>query len=187
MKDVAWIRIIDEDEAKGKLKEVYGRVKKERGRVANVFKAQSLNPESMEAHLGLYMALMYGRSELSRFQREMIAVTVSSINGCNYCKVHHSEALAVHAKDHRSVDDILRLDHRSLSNRDKALLKFAIKLTKDPSSMSEEDIGILRDHGFSDKAILDATLIASYFNFVNRLVQALGVKIEDREQRVYKY
>ena len=81
---MAWIRIIHENEATGKLKEIYNRLTEPWGGVDNIMKIHSLNPQSMWTHFEFYKWLMRGRSDLTRVQREMIAVTVSSANRCHY-------------------------------------------------------------------------------------------------------
>ena len=87
------IEIIQPEQATGELKEIYRNLEESRGKVAEVHKIQSLNPESIVNHMDLYMTVMFGRSPLKRVQREMIAVVVSKANGCLYCQVHHSEAV----------------------------------------------------------------------------------------------
>ncbi len=81
---MAWIRTIDEDQADGKLRELYARVTRPAGGVDNIMKIHSLNPGSLRGHFEFYRALMRGRSPLSRAQREMIAVAVSAANRCHY-------------------------------------------------------------------------------------------------------
>lgn len=81
---MAWIHMIPEDEASGRLKELYDKYTESWGGVDNVLKIHSLNPRSMEAHFNLYVALMRGRSDLSRAQREMIAIVASVANQCHY-------------------------------------------------------------------------------------------------------
>ena len=81
---MAWIEVVDEAGAEGTLREAYASVAAARGRVANILKIHSLSPAAMTAHLGLYKALMFGRSTLSRRERETIAVAVSTLNGCHY-------------------------------------------------------------------------------------------------------
>ena len=81
---MAWIKMIDEEEAEGKLARLYRRVREPWGGVDNIFKIHSLNPDSIRGHLELYKTVMRGRSPLSRVQREMIAVVVSSVNRCHY-------------------------------------------------------------------------------------------------------
>lgn len=82
---MAWIKVIDEKTATGKLKQLYQRIKgRTEENVANILKVHSLHPEALEAHLNLYETIMFGESGLSRTQREMIAVVVSSTNRCEY-------------------------------------------------------------------------------------------------------
>jgi alkylhydroperoxidase family enzyme len=81
---MAYIRMISEDDAEGNLKKLYGRLLTPEGDVDNILKIHSLNEASLEGHLRLYKTLMYGRSGLSRTQREMIAVSVSVLNHCHY-------------------------------------------------------------------------------------------------------
>ncbi|KAB3530507.1 peroxidase [Alkaliphilus serpentinus] len=82
---MAWIKEVEVQEAEGKLKELYDRIgTRTKGRVANILKVHSVRPEVMEAHLNLYENIMFGDSDLSRAQREMIAVVVSSSNSCEY-------------------------------------------------------------------------------------------------------
>ena len=81
---MAWIKIVREDEATGKLKELYDKYAEPWGGVDNIIKIHSLNVKSMQAHFNLYAHLMRGRSDLSRTQREMIAVVASVANHCRY-------------------------------------------------------------------------------------------------------
>ena len=81
---MAWIETISEDSAEGRLATIYKRAVARAGGVANILKVSSLNPPVLEAHMGLYRAVMFGDSELSRAQREMIATTVSWTNDCHY-------------------------------------------------------------------------------------------------------
>jgi uncharacterized peroxidase-related enzyme len=78
-----WIKMVDENEANGELAEMYAQERSAWG-VDHIFKIHSLNPPSLKAHSLLYRTLMYGRSGLTRTQREMIAVVVSAINRCHY-------------------------------------------------------------------------------------------------------
>lgn len=81
---MAWINVIRESEATGRLKELYAKLTAPWGGVDNILKIHSLNPRSLKGHVELYKALMFGPSELSRTQREMIAVSVSALNHCVY-------------------------------------------------------------------------------------------------------
>ena len=81
---MAWIGAVDESEATGELKDQYDNIMKPKGMVDNILKIHSLNPPSLHGHYRFYRSLMYGKSPLSRIQREMIAVTVSAVNQCFY-------------------------------------------------------------------------------------------------------
>lgn len=81
---MAWIKVILEDEATGRLQELYDKYTEPWGGVDNILKIHSLNVKSLQTHFDLYAHLMRGRSELSRVQREMIAVVVSAVNRCHY-------------------------------------------------------------------------------------------------------
>ena len=81
---MSWIETIEEEGADDALRRAYEMVGATRGRVANILKAHSLRPEVMTAHFALYRVLMFGRSELTRAERETIAVSVSAANNCHY-------------------------------------------------------------------------------------------------------
>lgn len=185
---MAWIRTIDEENAEGGLETVYARVKTSRGSVANIFKAQSLDPESLEAHLELYLSVMFGRGDLSRQQREMTAVAVSAVNHCEYCVAHHSAALRKYAVDERSIARLVGSPETApLEPKEKAMVAYAVALTRDPGGMTEAHVQSLRKSRMSDEEILQLTLVASYFNFVNRLASGLGTRLEEGGQTAYKY
>lgn len=186
---MAFIEIIEPEKATGSLKKIYEELERKRGKLARVHKIQSLNPETITAHMDLYLAVMFGKSPLRRAQREMMAVVVSAVNRCEYCQLHHAEALLHYWKDEDRIDQ-LRSDYRKVELKaiDRKLCRLAEKLTLNPGEVDEnKDIQPLKDAGLSDRAILDAVLVISYFNFVNRLVEGLGVKAEADEVKGYKY
>ncbi len=81
---MAWITTIPEASADGELREAYHTVRAARGEVANIYQVHSVHPQVMTAHLELYRELMFGRSEVTRAEREAIALAVSATNGCRY-------------------------------------------------------------------------------------------------------
>ncbi len=185
--EMPWIEVIGEDGAEGELKELYSTLKEKRGKVANIMKIHSLNPASMKAHMELYVTLMFGKSGLTREEREMIGVAVSSANRCEYCINHHAEALNHYWRDGGKINEFVKnLDLSELGERKRKMVEYAVKLTKSPWEMSEKDVEELRQHGFKDRDILDINLIASYFNFVNRIALGLGVEFTPEEVRGYK-
>jgi uncharacterized peroxidase-related enzyme len=183
-----YIETIEPENAEGSLKEIYDGLEKSRGKIAEVHKIQSLNPKSITNHMDLYMTIMFGQSPLKRVHREMMAVIVSIVNKCEYCQRHHLEAVQNFWKDHSKLDQLQKdFEAADISNKEKALCRYAKFLTEDPGLA--EDGGLvkpLKEEGFSDREILDATLVIAYFNFVNRMVMGLGVSLETNPGG-YKY
>lgn len=176
-----YIETIAYDQASGELKSIYDDLIKKRGKLAGVHMIQSLNPKSIIAHMDLYMNVMFGKSPLRRYQREMLAVIVSKANHCGYCIDHHAAALLHFWKDNDKVRQLcLDYSQLALPEKDAALCSYAEKLTKQAAASNyESDIDALKRCGLDDRTILDATLVIAYFNFVNRIVLGLGVEIED--------
>ena len=183
---MSWINEIEVSAADGKLAAMYAELVKKRGKVSNILKAHSLNPDAMEGHLDLYMTLMFGKSGLSRLEREAIAVVVSAANDCAYCVNHHVEALRRYIKDDEMLELLSTADGlETLEPRLSNIVRHAEKLTSAPGAMTESDLGELRAVDLSDKDILDLTLIVSYFNFVNRIAVGLGVDFSADEMSGY--
>lgn len=182
------IKVIEHSEAEGQLKDIYDDLVTKRRKLAEVHKIQSLNPESIIKHMDLYMTIMYNKSPLSRAQREMIAVVVSVANGCEYCQTHHAQALNHYWKDNNKISQLKRdYSKTELSDIDLNLCELTWQLTRIPSVTTEAIISKLKELGLEDRGILDATLVISYFNFVNRMVLGLGVHLEKDRGTGYKY
>jgi uncharacterized peroxidase-related enzyme len=185
---VAYIRTIHEDEAEGKLFELYDEIQRNRGRVSNILRAQSLDPKAMRAHLDLYMAAAFGKGGLTRREAEVLALSVSALNGDAYGVTHHRDALLRYAKDPAWVDALAK-DPRAatLSGREKALVEYAITLTATPGKGCQKHVEALKKAGLRDEEILQAAHVVAYFNFSNRLAIGLGVELEDAADRDYHY
>lgn len=185
---MAYIRVVGEDEADGKLFDVYDEIQRNRGRVSNILRAQSLDPKALRAHLDLYMATVFGKGGLSRREAELLAVAVSAANGDTYCVTHHAEALDRYAKDPAWVKTVATdASKAKLNEREAALVHYALGLTKTPGKGQKEAVAALRARGFTDEQILQANQVVSYFNFVNRLSLGLGVELEADGERDYHY
>ncbi|MFZ6010785.1 MAG: peroxidase-related enzyme [Bacteroidota bacterium] len=183
-----YIQVIEHAESTGELRGIYDYLIATRGKLADVHKIQSLNPPALLSHMNLYKDVMFGQSPLKRYQREMLAVVVSQVNQCKYCMLHHREALMHYWKNEERVNYLLADSSAAqLSSEDKALCDFAKELTTGPDRVTSERIDALRSVGFEDRTILDATLVISYFNFVNRIVLALGLELNSSEIGGYKY
>ena len=186
---MAWIQIIDEDEATGELKAIYDELTQRRGKMSNIMRVHSLRPEAMQAHMELYLKILFSRSDgLRRADRELIATVVSATNGCPYCVNHHAEALHFYWKDEARLEQV-KQDYRTLDlpEKTRTMLDYAVTLTETPSAVTEADVEALRQAGFSDAAILEINLITSYFNFVNRIAEGLGVAFDPEEMTGYTY
>jgi uncharacterized peroxidase-related enzyme len=130
---------------------------------------------------------MFGKSGLSRAEREAIAVVVSANNECDYCVNHHAEALRRYIKDDEVVAMLMAADGlETLEPRLSNIVRHAEKLTTAPGAMTESDLGELRAEGLSDSDILDITLVVGYFNFVNRIAVGLGVDFNADEMSGYR-
>jgi uncharacterized peroxidase-related enzyme len=183
------IKVVSHQESEGRLKEIYDDLIQSRGKLADVHMIQSLRPESIVKHMELYMEIMFSRSELSRADREMIAVVVSISNKCDYCQTHHGEALNNYWKNEERLEKF-KSDFTQVELTDKqvALCEYAQQMTLNPGEAKDTDVTeSLRNKGLSDEAILDASLVVSYFNFVNRMVLGLGVHIESDAGAGFKY
>ena len=185
---MAWIRIVEEREAGDDLRKVYQQVVGSRGKISNILAVHSLQPLALQAHMDLYMTIMFGPSGLSREEREMIAVVVSSADQCPYCIQHHSAALGHYWRDEDKlalfIDNYRGID---LSPKMEAVLDYSLKLTTTPHTMTETDVERLRKNNLADEDILAVNLIVSYFNFVNRIALGLGVAFTQEEVEGYKY
>lgn len=185
---MSWIRVIDEGDATGDLKKAYEDIREKRGKISNIMRAHSLNPKAMQKHMELYLTLMFETSGLSREERELLGVVVSSANRCEYCVNHHVTALNHYWKDKEKTDK-LASDFESvhLPGRQLQMLRYARKLTVSPDEVTHEDLQALRENGFIDHEILNINLITSYFCFVNRIILGLGVHFTADEVLGYKY
>lgn len=183
-----FIDVIGYDRANADLRRIYDNLIASRGKLANVHMIQSLNPRTIVSHMSLYMDIMFGPSPLKRYQREMLGVVVSAANNCEYCVAHHRNALLHFWRDERQVDALIANSvPDGMGEADLELCAFARRLTLVPGLSGDDQIASLRELEFSDRAILDATLVIAYFNFVNRLVKGLGVVADEEESGGYRY
>ena len=148
-------------------------VQQKLGFIPNVLAAFAKFPKQFEGFTKLYNALMLGESGLTKLEREMIAVTVSSENHCFYCLVAHGSAVRELSNDPQ-LGERIAANFRSaeLPKKQEELLNFTKKLTKDPSEIGENDRKKLRDVGYSDRDIWDISAIVGLFNMTNRLASA---------------
>lgn len=146
------------------------------GLVPNVLKAYTGNPEKLGFFAQFYNQLMLAPSGLSKLEREMIAVTVSSANRCYYCLVAHGQAVRQLSEDPQ-LGEMIAFNYRvaELSDRHRAMLDYAWKLTLTPHDIGGNDRERLRTAGFSDRDIFDVTDVAAFFNYTNRMAHGLDM------------
>lgn len=178
MERLSRLRVPERHELPDEVQALFAKAEEKLGLVPNVFRVFSLTPEHFLRWFKYYDYLMRNEeSELSRAEREMIALVVSSENRCDYCLTSHGAYLRQLTHDPVKADTLSHnYRHAELSPRERALCDFAVKLTRRSFEMETEDLAPLRAVGLSDEAIFEVAQVAAMFNFTNRLANALGWK-----------
>jgi uncharacterized peroxidase-related enzyme len=147
------------------------------GFIPNVLKAYAFDMAKLSAFVAMYNDLMLAPSGLSKLEREMIAVAVSAHNRCYYCLVAHGAAVR-HLSGDPPLGELMVMNYRAarLSQRERAMLDFAVKLTAEPWVVEEDDRARLRSAGFSDRDIWDIAAVAGFFNMTNRVASATDMR-----------
>ena len=150
------------------------------GMVPNVLKAHAFDIDKLNAFTAMYNELMLADSGLSKLEREMIAVVVSSVNKCFYCLTAHGAAVRQLSGDPK-LGEMLVMNWRvaDLPYRQRAMLSFAEKMTKASAEIAEYDREALRDAGFSERDIWDIANVAGFFNMTNRVASATDMRPND--------
>jgi uncharacterized peroxidase-related enzyme len=151
------------------------------GMVPNVILANASDPERLKTFVNFYNRLMLKEGYLSKLEREMIAVVVSSCNKCFYCLIAHGAAVRQLSKN-PILGDELMINYRAahLNEREKLMLDFSAKLTDSPSKIVKSDRDILRKANFLEEEILEIVEVASFFNMSNRI--AIGTDMRPNSE-----
>lgn len=150
------------------------------GFVPNVFLALAHRPDEMRAFMAYHDALMEGPSGLSKAEREMIVVATSGANNCLYCVVAHGAILRIRAKDPLLADQLaVDPSKADLTDRQRAMIDFALRMCREPWAASGADHDELRAHGFSDDDIWDIGAITGLFAFSNRMAHLTSMRPND--------
>ena len=167
---------LDED-----LRELFALCREKLGIVPNVLRAYSLRPQKLRNFVAMYNELMQAPSGLSKLEREMVAVVVSSANRCYYCLVAHGQAVRRLSGD-PELGEMLVMNYRiaPLDPRQRTMLDFAWKLTTSPATIGEPERAGLRQAGFADEEIFDLVETVAFFNLSNRMASGLDI-IPNRE------
>lgn len=147
------------------------------GMVPNVLRAYAFDAEKLNSFTALYNDLMLGGSAISKLEREMIAVAVSSVNKCFYCLVAHGAAVRSLSGD-PALGEAIVMNYKvaKITPKQRAMLDFSVKMTKESGGMEEADRESLRTHGFTDCDIWDIASVAAFFNMTNRVASATDMR-----------
>ena len=158
-------------------KAYFAKCEEKLGMVPNVLLSYAFDEKKLRAFSDMYNELMLGDSGLSKLEREMIAVAVSSVNHCYYCLTAHGAAVR-QLSGNPALGEQMVMNYRAapLSHRQKAMLDFAVKLTERPDTIEEDDREALRAAGFTDREIWDIAAAASFYNMSNRMAAAVDMR-----------
>lgn len=188
----AWIRMISDEDSDASLQEVLNLARTPHGTVDNVMRVHSLRPNTMKGHVILYRAALHDDANtLPTWLQETISSYVSILNDCPYSLANHwANARHLMADDARAdaIEQALkaRRPERAFEGRELALMRYTEKLTLSPGEMVKADVEALRQAGLDDGEILEANQIIGYFNYVNRLLNGLGVTTDGDVVGYYK-
>lgn len=155
-------------------------VQEKSGFVPNVFLALAARPEEFRAFFAYHDALMDKDSGLSKAEREMIVVATSAANQCQYCVVAHGAILRIRAKNPLIADQIATNYRKAdITPRQKAMLDFAMKVSREAETVGDADFDALKAHDFNDDDIWDITAVAAFFALSNRMANVTAMRPND--------
>ncbi|WP_027481885.1 peroxidase-related enzyme [Deinococcus pimensis] len=182
---ISYLRVPDREELPEDARALQDAGREKFGFVPNVVRGWAVRPEHLVKWRAHYDLVMLGDSKLSRVQRELIAVAVSSVNRCEYCSTTHPAFLrvalqeegrdphvahAVQSNPYHAVHD------ERLTPMERAILSFALRVTTSSHEIGPAEVEFLRASGLDDETIFDVAQVAAMFNFTNRLANATGLK-----------
>ncbi len=178
---MSWIETVPYENASGRLKQLYDRVKGPDNNVDNIMMMHSLRPHTMEGHMAIYKyVLHHSNNTIPKWFLETLGVWVSSLNKCDYCVQHHFGGLKRLLNDDERTNAILLaiksedIAAAPLDDRQKVAMSYAENLTCRPAELHEGIIEGLRKAGYEDGEILEINQVTSYFCYANRTVLGLG-------------
>lgn len=155
-------------------------VQEKSGFIPNVFLSLAHRPDEFRAFFAYHDALMEKSSGLSKAEREMIVVTTSNANSCHYCVIAHGAILRIRAKDARVADQVaINYRKADITKRQKAMLKFALKVSRKAHKINEKDFTKLYQHDFNDEDIWDIAAISAFFGLSNRMANFMSMRCND--------
>jgi uncharacterized peroxidase-related enzyme len=155
-------------------------VQEKAGFIPNVFLAFAHRPDEFRAFFAYHDALMEKASGLSKAEREMIVVATSSANQCQYCVVAHGAILRIRARDPLIADQVASNYRKAdITPRQKAMLDFAMKVSREAEATCDTDLEALRAHGFGDEDIWDIAAVSAFFALSNRMANFTSMRPND--------
>lgn len=155
-------------------------VQEKSGFVPNVFLALAHRPDEFRAFFAGHDALMDKSEGLSKAEREMIVVATSAVNQCSYCVIAHGAILRIRAKNPLIADQLaINPGKADLSERERHIVDFALAMATDSASVTDADIHVMRDRGFTDDEIWDIGAITAFFAMSNRLANLSSMRPND--------
>ena len=152
-------------------------VQEKSGFVPNVFLALAHRPDELRAFFAYHDAVILRDGNLTKAEKEMIVVATSAANDCTYCVIAHGAILRIHAKNPLLADQVaINYQAAELSDRQRAMLDFAVKLARDPQTICESDHDRLREHGFNAEDIWDIGAITALFALSNRMAHLTDMR-----------
>tara|TARA_Y100001960_G_scaffold193345_1_gene202419 strand:+ start:4788 stop:5378 length:591 start_codon:yes stop_codon:yes gene_type:complete len=168
------------DELPDDLRDRIMAVQEKAGFVPNVFLALAHRPGECRAFFDYHDALMLREGGLSKAEREMIVVSTSGANNCQYCVVAHGAILRIYAKDPLVADQVaINFRKADITEQQRAMLAFAEKVALNSAVLEESDYEVLRSHGFDDEDIWDIGAIAAFFALSNRMANLTAMRPND--------
>ena len=168
------------DELPADIRERIEAVAEKSGFIPNVFLVLANRPDEFRAFFDFHDAIMLRDSGLTKAERELIVVATSAANDCTYCVVAHGAIARIYAKNPLIADQVaINYRKADLTDRQKAMLAFALKVGQRSSEVVDEDLDELRAHGFTDDDIWDIGAIASFFALSNRMANLTSMRPND--------
>lgn len=172
------VKLIEVEEADGKAREVFEDIQQSFGMVPNLFKAYALRPGILQAKWNKVKAVMQ-EGELSPQLKQMIAVVVSKANECQYCVNAHSAALAMMGMSQQQIRQIIEnVEAADLPTADALALKLTVKSTRDPRSITDQEMDHLKKLGYSDAQVVEIFSVSALFTALNKFIDTLQIPID---------
>lgn len=152
-------------------------VQEKSGFIPNVFLVLAHRPDEFRAFFAYHDALMDKPGNLTKAEREMIVVATSNLNQCQYCVIAHGAILRIRAKDPLIADQVaVNYRKADITDRQKAMLDFAVRVSTEAYKVSESDFAALKSHGFTEEDIWDIAAISAFFGLSNRLANVTSMR-----------